>query len=250
MRRQYDAVVDRLLEQAGKDPKLDERDDILAMMLQSRYDDGTAMSRDEIADQLLTLLVAGHETTATTLAWAVERLRRHPDLLRDLVTEVDDGGSALRQATILEVQRTRPVIDLIGRQVRAESLHLGRWILPRGSVVLVSIGLIHDDEATFPNARAFDPYRFKDAKPDLYQWIPWRWTSYCGRCCAISRWSRPMSPTSDGTRAVSPARRPRAAWPSSDGVPRHRPRRPARQAQEHGHERTDRRRRARHLAGL
>jgi cytochrome P450 family 138 len=172
LRREYDAVVDRLLEQAAQDPKLDERDDILAMMLQSRYDDGTAMSRDEIADQLLTLLVAGHETTATTLAWAVERLRRHPDLLQALVSEVDEGGGTLRQATVLEVQRTRPVIDLIGRQVRAESFQLGRWILPRGSVVMVSIGLIHDDEAIFPNAQAFDPYRFVDAKPDLYQWIP------------------------------------------------------------------------------
>ncbi|HEV2784298.1 MAG TPA: cytochrome P450 [Actinophytocola sp.] len=170
MRREYDAVVERLITKADKD--LDGRDDVLAMMLQSRYEDGTRMSHGEIADQLLTLLAAGHETTATTLAWAVERLRRHPDILRELVAEVDAGGSALREATILEVQRTRPVIDAVSRQVKADGFRLGRWTLPKGFGVVVSIALIHDDESVFPNARAFDPYRFLNAKPDLHQWIP------------------------------------------------------------------------------
>jgi cytochrome P450 len=133
MRRRYDAIVESLLTRAARDDDLDGRDDILAMMLQSRYDDGSTMGHGEIADQLLTLLSAGHETTATTLAWAVERLRRHPGVLRTLVDEVDAGGDALRQATIIEVQRTRPVIDIVGRKVRAESLQLGRWALPRSS---------------------------------------------------------------------------------------------------------------------
>jgi len=172
MRREYDAIVARLISKAQRDTSLDERDDILALMLQSRYDDGSAMSRAEIADQLLTLLAAGHETTATTLAWAVERLRRHPTVLRALVEEADSGGSALREATILEVQRTRPVIDLVGRQVKADSLQVGRWTLPKGYAVLVSIALIHDNESLFPNARTFDPHRFLGARPDLYQWIP------------------------------------------------------------------------------
>jgi cytochrome P450 family 138 len=172
MRREYDAIVARLISKAQRDTSLDERDDILALMLQSRYDDGSAMGRAEIADQLLTLLAAGHETTATTLAWAVERLRRHPAVLRALVEEVDSGGSALREATILEVQRTRPVIDLVGRQVKADSLQVGRWTLPKGYAVLVSIALIHDNESLFPNARTFDPHRFLGARPDLYQWIP------------------------------------------------------------------------------
>ena len=172
MRRAYDEIVERLITKAEQDGNLDERDDVLALMLQSRYDDGSAMSRGEIADELLTLLAAGHETTATTLAWAVERLRRHPAVLDDLVAEADAGGSALRQATITEVQRVRPVIDLVGRQVKADRMRLGRWTLPRGYAVLVSIALIHDDERLFPNARAFEPSRFLDARPDLYQWIP------------------------------------------------------------------------------
>jgi len=172
MRREYDAIVDRLIDTALCDPALDDRDDVLALMLQSRYDDGSAMTREEIADQLLTLLAAGHETTATTLAWAVERLRRHPAVLSELAEEADAGGSALREAVIAEVQRSRPVIDLVGRQVKTDGFQLGRWTLPKGMAVLVSIALMHDDERTFPNPRLFDPSRFLTAKPDLYQWVP------------------------------------------------------------------------------
>jgi cytochrome P450 family 138 len=171
-RRQYDAIIDRLIAAARQDPRLDERDDVLALMLQSRYDDGAPMSRDEISDQLLTLLTAGHETTSTTLAWAVERLRRHPAVLRRLAEEADAGGSQLREATILEVQRTRPVIDATLRKVRAPDLRLGRWTLPAGQVVLVSIYLIHRDETLFPDPLRFDPDRFTDSRPDTYQWIP------------------------------------------------------------------------------
>ncbi|MEU0792006.1 cytochrome P450 [Amycolatopsis sp. NPDC005961] len=164
MRREYDAIVDRLIAKA----RVEEKDDVLSMMLQTRYDDGSSLSRDEIADQLLTLLTAGHETTATTLAWAVERLRRHPALLEELKN--DDGK--LLDATILEVQRTRPVIDLTARQVKQDGYRLGRWTLPKGYAVLVSIALIHDDDAVFPHAATFDPHRFAGARPDLYQWIP------------------------------------------------------------------------------
>jgi cytochrome P450 len=163
MRREYDAIVDRLVEKALRDKRFDERDDILALMLHSRYEDGSAMSRRDLADQLLTLLTAGHETTATTLAWAVERLRRHPAVLRALVDEVDSGGGTLREATILEVQRTRPVIDLVGRQVKTDGFQLGRWTVPKGYAVLVAISLIHDDASVFPDPRTFDPTRFLDA---------------------------------------------------------------------------------------
>jgi cytochrome P450 len=171
-RREYDAIIDRLIAAARQDPRLDERDDVLALMLQSRYDDGSEMSRDEISDQLLTLLTAGHETTATTLAWAVERLRRHPAVLRRLADEADAGGSQLREATILEIQRVRPVIDGTIRKIRAPGLGLGRWTLPEGQVVLVSIYLMHRDEALFPDARRFDPDRFASGRPDTYEWIP------------------------------------------------------------------------------
>ena len=168
LRRQYDAVVGRLIDRAAADPDLAERDDVLAMLLQSRYDDGSAMSRGEIADQLLTLLAAGHETTATTLAWTVERLRRHPQVLDRLVTEGDD----LRAATLIEVQRVRPVIEMTSRQVRAEHLRIGRWTIPRGTVVTACISLLHDDESLFPDPQVFDPDRFVGARADTSGWIP------------------------------------------------------------------------------
>jgi len=171
-RREYDAIIDRLTGRAQQDPELGERDDVLALMLHSRYDDGSPMSRGEIADQLLTLLTAGHETTATTLAWAVERLRRHPAVLLRLADEADAGGSDLRKAAIIEVQRVRPVIDGAARQVRAPAMRLGRWTLPKGQVVIASIYLAHDNDAVFPHARSFDPDRFVGSRPDSYQWIP------------------------------------------------------------------------------
>jgi cytochrome P450 len=171
-RRAFDAIVDRLIAAAQADPRLDQRNDILALMLQARYDDGAAMDPRAVADQLLTLLAAGHETTATTLAWAIERIRRHPDVLARLAAEAHEGGSQLRKATITEVQRTRPVIDITGRRVTGERVELGPWVLPRGYSIMVSIGLIHDDDAVFPNAAAFDPDRFVGVNPDLYAWVP------------------------------------------------------------------------------
>ena len=102
LRRRYDAIVESLLARAEQGG-LDGREDILAMMLQSRYDDGSAMGHSEIADQLLTLLSAGHETTATTLAWTVERLRRHPrvlDALERSDRELQRIASAARDRTL------------------------------------------------------------------------------------------------------------------------------------------------------
>jgi len=167
-RARYDAIVDRLIATARNDPRLAERDDVLAMLVQTRYDDGTPMTRGQIADQLLTLLTAGHETTATTLAWAVERLRRHPDVLARLVA----GDDVLREATIVEVQRARPVIEMTTRQVRADAVRIGRWTMPRGTIVAACIALLHDDPALFEDPERFDPARFVGARPDTYGWIP------------------------------------------------------------------------------
>jgi len=172
-RREYDAVVDELIAIARADDALGSREDMLAMMLQSRYDDGASMSRDQLADQLLTVLTAGYETTATTLAWAIERISRHPIALERLVAETERGESEFMTATILEVQRTRPVIDCTFRSVAAPFFELGDWNLPRLQPIVVSIGLVHTDESVFPNHERFDPDRFITAKPDVNQWIPY-----------------------------------------------------------------------------
>ncbi|MGK2879396.1 MAG: cytochrome P450 [Mycobacterium sp.] len=172
-RREYDVIVDRLIDKALADPALSTRDDVLALMLQSRYADGSSMSRAEIADQLMTLLSAGHETTATTLAWAVERLQRHPQALQRLVDDLDNGSDAFLDAVIYETQRTRPVIDVTFRQVRAPVLQIGPWVLPQGQTVVASIGLLHADEAVFRDAHRFDPDRFGGGPPNPTQWLPY-----------------------------------------------------------------------------
>jgi cytochrome P450 len=172
-RREYDAIVDRLIDKALSDPNLDAREDVLSLMLQSRYEDGSPMTRAEIADELITLLAAGHETTATTLAWAVERLQRHPQLLDRLNADLDNGSEELLHATILEVQRTRPVVDQTFRQVKAPTLQIGPWTFPQGQTIVASIGLLHADETVFPDARRFDPDRFISRPPDPAEWIPY-----------------------------------------------------------------------------
>lgn len=171
-RRKFDRVVFTLIDKAEADPNLDERSDILALLLRSRYEDGTAMSRQDVSDELLTLLGAGHETTASSLGWAFERLRRHPDVLAELVKEVDEGGSDFRQATILELQRARTVIDFAGRHVNAPKFDIGEWEIPHGYTILVSIADLHENPDSFPNPKRFDPNRFVDSKPPTFAWLP------------------------------------------------------------------------------
>src|SRR3954469_23192997 len=131
LRARFDAVVDRLIERARADSDLQARSDVLALLVQATHEDGSAMHRDEIADEMLTLLAAGHETTAATLAWAVERLRRPPPIVARLAAEVAEGGSELREATIRELQRMRPTITGVGRETQAP-YELGEWRLPKG----------------------------------------------------------------------------------------------------------------------
>ncbi len=170
-RRRYDAVIASLVGQARSDPNLDDRADVLSLLLQARYEDGSPITDGHIADELLTLLAAGHETTATTLAWAVERLRRHPRLLSRLTAEADAGGSELLQATIWEVQRTRPVVAGTGRMVKTR-IRLGEWVIPERHVVIASIVGAQSSEQNFPNAAAFDPDRYHGVAPDTYAWLP------------------------------------------------------------------------------
>lgn len=171
-RRNFDRVVFTLIDKAEADPNLEERSDILALLLRSRYEDGTAMTRQHVSDELLTLLGAGHETTASALGWAFERLRRHPDILAKLVEEVDEDGDDFRQAFILELQRARTVIDFAGRNVAASHFELGEWNVEHGCNVLVSIADLHDNADIFPNPERFDPYRFVDSKPPTFAWLP------------------------------------------------------------------------------
>lgn len=173
MRRQYDHVVDALIAAAQADPDLPTRTDVLSWLLRSRDEDGTAMSRSQIADELLTLLVAGHDTTAATLAWIFERTSRHPELLTALAAEADAGGHPLRRATIREVQRTRTVTDFAGRHVYAPTFRLGDWVLPQGCSIRVAIAQIHRNPTAFDDPDRFDPQRFLTGNPSPFAWLPY-----------------------------------------------------------------------------
>ncbi|WIM86921.1 cytochrome P450 [Candidatus Mycobacterium wuenschmannii] len=172
-RARYDAVIDKLIDDERGDPYFDDRNDVLAMMLRSTYEDGTAMSREDIGDELLTLLAAGHETTASALAWTFERVSRHPGVLSALAAEAVTDDNELRQATILETQRSRTVIDAVGRHVYAPTYELGDWSVPRHHTLIVSIARLHGDPELFPDPERFDPQRFVGTKPPSFSWIPY-----------------------------------------------------------------------------
>ena len=171
-RRQYDEVVERLIDRVTADPNFDSRDDVLALLLRSTYEDGSTMSRQDIGDELLTLLAAGHETTASTLAWAFERISRHPDVLSKLAAEAATDDNEYRQATILEIQRARTVIDFAGRHVYAPTFELGEWVIPRGYSIVVAITQLHECAGDFPNPERFDPQRFIGTRPSTFSFVP------------------------------------------------------------------------------
>jgi cytochrome P450 len=168
--RRIDAVIDSLIADARADSAFEERSDILALLLGAHDENGEPIPDRHITDELLTLLVSGHETTSAALAWAVERLRRHPRLLSRLTDEVEAGGSQLRQATICEVQRTRPPITGAMRWTKTR-IRLGEWVIPEASLVIPSIQLAHESEESFPDAASFNPDRFLGAMPNPFAWI-------------------------------------------------------------------------------
>jgi cytochrome P450 len=150
---------------------LGEREDVLSMLVQARHEDGSPMSDKEIRDELLTLLVAGHETTATALAWAMERLTRHPEKLERLRAEVEAGEDEYLTATIQETLRLRPVISIVVRRLTAP-VEIGGYELPPGAGVTPCIHLIHRDPNIYPEPDRFLPERFVDNPPGTYTWIP------------------------------------------------------------------------------
>jgi cytochrome P450 len=171
-RRKYDEVINRLIDAVQADPNFDTRDDVLSLLLRSTYEDGSTMSRQDLGDELLTLLAAGHETTAATMAWAFERISRHPEVLAELAAEADTDGNEYRQATLLEVQRSRTIIDFAGRHVYAPTFALGEWTVPQGYSILVAIAQVHRRAEDFPDPDRFDPQRFVGQRPTTFAHIP------------------------------------------------------------------------------
>jgi cytochrome P450 len=170
--------MDRLDELIGAEiaerraaPDLADRDDVLSLLIAARHEDDSPMSGEEIRDEVLTLLVAGHETTATALAWAVERLVRHPEKLERLRADVLAGEDAYLTATIQETLRLRPVIVGVIRRL-TEPVELGGYELPAGASVTPAIHLVHRDPRIYPEPERFLPERFLEEPPGTYTWIP------------------------------------------------------------------------------
>ncbi|HST55839.1 MAG TPA: cytochrome P450 [Solirubrobacteraceae bacterium] len=174
-RKVMDPVDDAVLAEIRRrraEPDLAEREDILSMLVQARYEDGEPMSDQELRDELITLLVAGHETTATSLAWAFERLLRHGDKLERLRQEVLAGESdAYLDAVVKETLRLRPVIPIVVRKL-VESMELGGRVIPAGATVAPCIHLVHRREDVYPQPNAFRPERFLEQPAGTYTWIP------------------------------------------------------------------------------
>jgi cytochrome P450 len=170
-RSRVDAMIYEEIALRRSDPDLGERQDILSLLLQARHEDGSPMSDKELRDELMTLLVAGHETTATALAWAFELLLANPRTLERLEDEVLSGGEAYLDAVIKETLRLRPVLPLVGRMLKAP-MTLNGYRLQAGTMLAPCIYLTQRRADVYPEPERFRPERFLDEQPDTYAWLP------------------------------------------------------------------------------
>jgi cytochrome P450 len=166
-----DALIAEEIARRRRADDLAERDDVLSLLLAARHEDGSPMSDSELRDELVTLLVAGHETTATALAWALERLARHPAAWARLQDEVAAGEDAYLEAVVRETLRLRPVLTIVLRRL-TEPMEIGGWELPAGINVAPCIYLLHRRADVYPDPAAFRPERFLESPPGTYTWIP------------------------------------------------------------------------------
>jgi cytochrome P450 len=168
----YAEIADR-----RADPDLARRTDVLAMLVRASHDDGRTMTDTELRDQLMTLLAAGHDTTATALSWALERLIRHPDKLDKAVRAADasaagdPAGDEYLDAIAKETLRIRPVVFDVGRVV-TQPVELAGYRLPVGVIVAPGIGLVHSSPEQYPHPDRFDPERMLGATLGPTTWLP------------------------------------------------------------------------------
>jgi cytochrome P450 len=168
IREQVDAELYALIDERRADGT--QRDDVLALLLAARHEDGAPMSPEELRDELMTLLVAGHETTASELAFAFERLVRTSDVLDRLTGDL--GDDAYLTATVQEVLRRRPVLPLSAPRLVVQPIEVGGVRYEPGVCLVPNAYLIHHDPSIYPEPYAFRPERFLDQSPGTYTWIP------------------------------------------------------------------------------
>jgi len=172
------AILDRptyaVIAKRRGETDLGDRRDILSLLMQATTEDGEHLTDQELRDELLTLVLAGHETTANSLAWTWERLVRTPHAYERLHDAVATGGETATdevERVITEGMRSRPVIPVIGRRVK-KPWRLGEYVVPAETPVLMSILLLHHREDVYPDPFAFRPERWEGHKPGTYEWIP------------------------------------------------------------------------------
>lgn len=168
-----DRAIFAAIDARRRAPDLDARSDILSLLLRTTDEDGAPLTDRELRDQLVTLLLAGFETTANSLAWTWERLMRAPRAKDALITAVreDDDADTWIDATIYEAMRARPVVPIVGRRVQ-ETWQLGDYVVPPETAIAVSILLLHHREDLYPEPFAFRPDRWLGRTPGTYEWIP------------------------------------------------------------------------------
>ncbi|MGH2742576.1 MAG: cytochrome P450 [Thermoleophilaceae bacterium] len=171
-REEVDALLFDLVDERRADDG-EQRDDVLAMLLSARHEDGSPMSKQELRDELMTLLVAGHETTASELSWAFERLARTPRVAGRLAAEVDSGdGDGYLTATVQETLRHRPVLPQAAPRLVMQPVEIGGFRYPEGVCLAANSYLIHHDPTIYRDPYEFRPERFLDEPPGTYTWIP------------------------------------------------------------------------------
>jgi cytochrome P450 len=171
LREEVDAILFDEVGRRRADPALEERNDVLSMLLLARDENGEGMSEDELRDQLVTLLLAGHETTATGLAWAFERLLRNPAVLSRLRAALAEGDEGYLDCVVKETLRSRPIIPYAMRRLTAPMEIAGYWV-PAGAFIGCSTILTHSRPDLYPEPDVFRPERFENGGADTYTWIP------------------------------------------------------------------------------
>jgi cytochrome P450 len=182
--REMDDLLRTEVDRRRQSGELSGRSDILSMMMQARDEAGEAMSFAELRDELVTMLVAGHETTANALGWTMALLLQHPEFAAELAQQLETTRSAagaldpekvakleLLDATIRESLRLRPIAPMVARML-AKPLQLGGYDIPAGWVVAPAISLVHERASTYRDPQRFDPHRFLREKLPASEWLP------------------------------------------------------------------------------
>ena len=218
--------LDETIQARRKEGATPGRTDVLSLLLKARDDEGRPLTDEELRDELLTLVLAGHESTANSLAWTFERLLRTPpayDRLRDAARSDGKDADDYVEATVHEGMRARPVIPIIGRMAK-RPWQLGEYVVPAGTPVAISIVALHHREDVYPDPHAFRPERFLDRKPGTYTWVPFGGgTRRClGAALAMAEQRVVLRTIAQRTELVAPDAAPEGARQRNVAmIPRH-----------------------------